>query len=252
MSWHALKIKIEQLFQENNPPQFWLRDDDAFKDNPKIRSMIEIVTEFEIPLSVSIVPAKLEPTLISLLKGNPLITILQHGYRHINHGKGSGLSGEFQNHRALEIMVEELKNGRKILKESFGDQFYPVFVPPWNQISDAVISKLTDLGFCGVSRFGEETRNYNCSIINCQLDLLKWKPEPHFIGEEKSLNILLEALENNNSPSIGILTHHLDHKPELIEFLRTLFFFTRENNIPWRSVKSIFESKNGNSTSSKI
>jgi hypothetical protein len=90
-------------------------------------------------------------------------------------------------------------------------------VPPWNQISDEVLSQLPSLGFIGVSRFGNETKSYPCKIANCHLDLLKWKPAPHFAGEEKCLKIILNALEQTeiDRTQIGILTHHQEHQIEI-------------------------------------
>ncbi len=239
-SWEKLQTVIRLRRAENRSFYFWLRDDDAYQSTPELERLLNLSETFSIPVALSVIPYKLEESLPALLKNRPQCTVIQHGFQHHNYGKGTGLSGEFQEHRHLSKMVEDLQLGKRILEKQFGSQFLPVFVPPWNQIAESVIHELPKYNYVGMSRFGTETQSYVLKIQNCQLDLLKWKPKAHFAGREKCLNILCEALESKNT-YIGLLTHHQDHDPEANVFFDELLQFLKKENCHWKSVSEVFQ-----------
>ncbi len=239
MSWDLLAKTLTEKSQSGPPISFWLRDDDAFQDNEKVRRLLSLCNKYSVPMAWAVVPEKLEESLVKLFQSEPLVTVIQHGFAHQNHGKGSGTSGEFQYHRPLEKMRADAKSGQQILAQRFGKQFLPIFVPPWNQISDAMIAELPKLGFLGLSRFGDEEKTYPFKICNSNCDLLKWKPQVHFAGEEKSLNCIIEELQRGNF-NIGILTHHLDHDAETEEFLQKLMDFLARQKCSWIPIAKVF------------
>lgn len=246
-SWEILGKAIQERRSKGDPLYFWLRDDDAYEDSERLQSLLQITEKYSIPVAWSVIPLKLQPSLVKALKGRNLSTVIQHGLQHHNFGKGTGLSGEFQEHRPLNDMVNDLKRGRNILEQNFSNQFLPIFVPPWNQIANSVILELPKLGYLGLSRFGDEIESQQkalpLKIENCFLDLLKWKPTTHFAGKEKCLSILTERV-TKGSKSIGILTHHLDHEKEASSFLMDLILFLHEQNCQWKSVKEVFQIPN--------
>jgi predicted deacetylase len=239
MSWAVLTKAIEENQKAGTPISFWLRDDDAFQDNEKVRRLLSLCKKYSTPIAWAVVPGKLEHSLVQLFRQEGLVTVVQHGYEHINHGKGSGTSGEFQYHRPLAELKAEAVKGKDILKENFGHQFLPIFVPPWNQISDPMIAELPKLGFQGLSRFGTEVGAFPIAICNSNCDLIKWKPHPHFAGEEKTLSVILAELQKGNR-KIGILTHHLDHDAETELFLEKLMTVTVQKKCDWISIAKVF------------
>lgn len=239
MSWDLLAKTLAVKSQSGAAISFWLRDDDAFQDNEKVRRLLSLCKSHSVPMAWAVVPEKLEDSLVELFRNESLVTVIQHGFAHKNHGKGSGTSGEFQYHRPVETMREEAKLGQQILASRFGQQFLPIFVPPWNQISEAMIAELPKLGFVGLSRFGHEEKSNPVTICNSHCDLLKWKPQAHFAGEEKLLNCLIEELQKGNT-KIGILTHHLDHDQATDDFLQKLMNFLAQQKCSWISIAKVF------------
>jgi len=239
-SWERLQNVIHLRRAKHRPFYFWLRDDDAYQSTPELERLLNLSETFSIPVAWSVIPDKLEESLPALLRNRIQSTVIQHGFQHHNFGKGTGLSGEFQEHRPLSKMLEDLQLGKQILEKQFGSQFFPIFVPPWNQIADSVIHELPKLNYKGLSRFGTETQSFPIRIQNCQLDLLKWRPKAHFAGREKCINILCEALESE-STYIGLLTHHQDHDSEAIAFFEELLEFLRKENCQWKSVTEVFQ-----------
>jgi len=209
--------------------EFWWRDDDAAETSPALDRLLEISGSRSFPCALSVIPAATGPALAKRLEGHPQITIIQHGYAHIDHApKGAG-SWELGLHRPAEGVVSELVRGRRLLGEIFGSRFVPVLVPPWNNIAPELLPMLPEAGFIGLSADADNPPPTTLDFIQAHAhsDLLRWKKGPaRFAGERKTINPLVEELQRQAASAqprpVGILTHHLEMDEAAWSFLESL------------------------------
>ena len=96
----------------------------------------------------------------SKIKEHHNISVMQHGYSHNNYANVGEPLNEFGQHRNLETQLKEIRIEFEKLITSFGNQFVPVFVPPWGHIAESVIEKLSTIGIEGISLIGHSDKNY--------------------------------------------------------------------------------------------
>jgi hypothetical protein len=63
----------------------WCRDDDACRDSPALRRLLEIAATANIPVALAVIPALIEDSLVDCVENASAATVLQHGYAHRNH-----------------------------------------------------------------------------------------------------------------------------------------------------------------------
>ncbi|SDQ89856.1 polysaccharide deacetylase family protein [Pseudovibrio sp. Tun.PSC04-5.I4] len=209
---------------------FWWRDDDAIEPSPELEELLGFSAEFSVPLSLAVIPKFATAALAQRLENMSLINILQHGWQHKNYqSKALGeKASEFGRRRAIQEIEKELANGQAILQELFGNQFIPLFVPPWNRIAPETIPLLRELGPYGLSTF-TWISSFHLPQVQSHLDIIKWKKNKRFIGWDaaaRRLDLQLCRRRTNPCEPIGLLTHHLDHGEGCSEFLEVFFSLT--------------------------
>ena len=139
----------------------------------------------------------------------------------------------------MSEVLEHLQGGKALLELVFGPRFLRLLVPPWNRISDAVSARLPDLGYLGLSTFGNRLRREpvpGLVLLNAHVDLLTWRNGGRFAGREKVLGELVRHLEARRTGTderhepIGLLTHHEDHDAEAWAFLEQLLRATTSHS----------------------
>lgn len=249
MDWQDLKEELDQWHNLGQIAEFWWRDDDAHRLTPQLEKLVELANKYHIPVALAVIPNQIEKSLVEYCRAEPLVRILQHGYDHINHGKGSGRAGELESHRSRDEVYRDIQLGQKKLKQNF-PQALDVLVPPWNKIAENYIPNLKSLGIAGLSRFADAQLDLSTDIkeVNCHLDIIKWKKPPYFKGTHKCLQTIVSHLQDKRlgvaeiSQPIGILSHHLDHDLESFEFLHRLLRETSKHPAGrWLDPKDIFQ-----------
>jgi peptidoglycan/xylan/chitin deacetylase (PgdA/CDA1 family) len=168
------------------------------------------------------IPAQATPELADRLRDMANVSVLQHGFAHTNHAPNGEKKAEFGHHRPIATMRSELSEGRKRLKNLFGKRFVPIFVPPWNRVSETLSAEIMDLGFIGLSTFGPRTATH---AMNCHADIIDWRGKRDFVGTETALGQILHHLAMRRSSATdatehtGLMTHHLDHDPGCWQFI---------------------------------
>jgi hypothetical protein len=143
---------------------------------------------------------------------------VQHGYSHTNYANVGEPLNEFGHHRSLDTQLKEIRIGFDKLKTSFGNQFVPVFVPPWGHIADSVIEQISTIGIKGISMIGDRDKIYpNLINNNVHVDIHSWKTESDSSYEVniRSYNQIIDDIFNkikieksdDECLTIGILTH---------------------------------------------
>ena len=111
----------------------------------------------------------------------------------------------------------------------------PILVPPWNRI-DHTYFPFVEEHYQALSLFKNPTTDNKFQMINTQIDIIDWKREKQFLGEEASLSLFLSELQKRRfgavdmAAPIGFLTHHLNHDNQSWAFLEKFLALLEENH----------------------
>jgi hypothetical protein len=141
-------------------------------------------------------------------------------------------------------MRTDIATGRARMAALYGPAVRPVFVPPWNRIAPSARAALPELGFAGCSTFGPRDAPQDANV-HC--DLMLWRPERRFAGEEAALGALTSHLSARRRGCVdaaeptGVMSHHLAHDEAAWLFLeRLLGEISLCDGAHWLSVDEIF------------
>ena len=213
-----LKTIINTKVRLGYEVKFWWRDDDVSDSTEELKNLISFSCLNKIPVNLAVIPQNLSNEAIKLIKQYTHISVVQHGYSHINYANIGEPLNEFGLHRGLEIQLKEIRIGFEKLITAFGNQFIPVFVPPWGHIADSVIEQISTIGIKGISMIGDRDKIYpNLINNNVHVDIHSWKTESASSYEVniRSYNQIIDDIFNkikieksdDECLTIGILTH---------------------------------------------
>jgi hypothetical protein len=231
MSWERLEREIDAWAAVGRTASAWWRDDDAVCNTSALDRLIAVTGSARIPLALAVIPAKADQSLFAAISKNRNVTVLQHGYAHINHAAPEMRAVECGGARPLEEVAAELAMGRTRLTAIYGDQFLPVLVPPWNRIEAALLPRLPDLGFLGLSTWGPRSDTDpvpGLEQVNTHADPISWRKGRIFAGAEQVADALAQHLAARREGGVdpdeptGLLTHHLAHDEPGWLFLKEL------------------------------
>jgi len=244
--WDALARECDAWAEIGRPVELWWRDDDAIADTPALRRLLAIAT---VPLSLAVIPARLEPSLAPLLSGQGSVSVLQHGFDHTNRAAEGAKKSEFPATRPWPEIAHDLQAGRERLAAAFGAEFVPALTPPWNRIDAGHAARLRDLGYCGLTAYLARKPGKAPGLIqvNTHVDVIDWHGTRGFLGLGPTLALLTGHLaakrlgEADSTEPSGLLTHHLVHDTETWEFLGDLLdWCAKRPNVEWRSAADLF------------
>src|SRR5277367_3959138 len=94
--WPDLANELDCWGAEGRIATLWWRDDDAAAPCDRLDRQLAIAGE--VPMALAVIPAVAEPGLAAQLgddagrrsEESPRIAILQHGWRHADHGSATG------------------------------------------------------------------------------------------------------------------------------------------------------------------
>lgn len=269
--WRSLDEELELWGQQGRKATFWWRDDDASVVTSELETLLQLSDECCAPVSLAVVPAKLEHSLCDRLDGMHRISILQHGFSHNNHAPLTEKKSEYGAHRPVAQMLQELEQGKLILQAGFREQFYPVLVPPWNRYSIELIAQLHRQGYQGVSAMwarpgqvvfsarvehplpeqlsSEQSEQVTSSLlqVNAHIDPVAWRDDRGFIGLHDAMEQLVchlrlrrEFPQLGDEPT-GLLSHHLDQTQSVWDFCRQLADrISHDDNCCWLGASDIW------------
>ncbi len=249
-SWDTLFEELDNWQGAGLEATFWWRDDDACAASAELETLDELSSDLDLPLSLAVVPARLQDSLVEYLKHRSHLSVLQHGYAHQSHAVSGAKKIEIGGDRDAETIAFELIQGREILQNAFGNQFIKVLVPPWNRIEARTYSAIAESGLAGLSSMWARKEAFPATglqQINCHLDPVNWREDRGFIGEQKAIEaVQLHLLGRRlgildiDEPT-GILTHHLDQSMEVWQFCRMLFSrLLQHPAVRWLEAKDIW------------
>ncbi len=240
--WRDIENELDAWRAEAKVATIWWRDDDATTVTPELERLLAISEKTGLGLAV--IPAAADRELALLMNGNPRITVIQHGYAHVNHASAGEKKIELGGNRNLDSILGELTLGWERL-EDFKYRL-PVLVPPWNRIDSDLVLQLPMLG---LSTFGPRDKTEPTPGLiqaNTHVDIIDWRSRT-FIGEEAALAGITRHLSERRLGSVdcteptGILSHHLVHDDKAWIFLEKLVEFTIDNSaLRWLCAREVF------------
>ncbi len=252
--WDILLEELDNWHSTGRQATFWWRDDDAIAASTELETMDKLSQDFNLPLSLAVIPVRLQNSLVDYLGQRSHISVLQHGYAHQSHAAQGAKKIEIGGARDSDAIATELCQGRDILEQAFGDQFIKVLVPPWNRIEARTYPVILKSGLVGLSSMWARIKAYPAAglqQVNCHLDPVDWREDRGFIAESKAIEaIQLHLLGrrvgilDSNEPT-GILTHHLDQSADVWAFCNRLFALLQQHPmVRWLDAREIWLNKN--------
>ncbi|NQW02045.1 MAG: polysaccharide deacetylase [Rhodospirillales bacterium] len=240
-SWEDLDEELGRWREAGAEATLWWRDDDASKPTPALDRLLAISGGHGVACALAVVPHRATPELAKTVNAVPTIYPVQHGYRHINHAPSGEKAAEFGNHRDRGEIELELGMGWRELAHF--RRLAPVFVPPWNRMSDDFNSCLATLGIKGVSQHSPrraETARAGLCQVNTHVDIINWRTTRGFVGTAKALDYMVSHLQGRRRREVdadeptGVLTHHLAHDEAAWQFMDDLLRWTLgKSNVRW-------------------
>lgn len=231
-SWQPLMEELDLWQETGNSAGFWWRDDDAIEHTPQLEKLDRLSRLHNAPLSIAVIPARMQASLSDYLEGRDHIRVMQHGYAHRSHAAKGQKKIEIGGERNDEAIQNELASGFDILSDAFSDRFLPVLVPPWNRIEQRCYSLIENAGLRGVSSMWARKVAYPVPAllqVNTHLDPVNWRGDRGMIDEQFAFDQLALHLYCKRTGYLdaeeptGILTHHLEQSDAVWEFCDRLF-----------------------------
>jgi len=230
--WQQLSAELDEWQALGREATLWWRDDDAVTATPALQRLLSLAGDHAVPLSLAVIPAQAQQALANVLELEPRIAVLQHGYAHRNHAAKGDRAIELGGQRRRGCVGEELQRGWHHLATLMPERVLAVMVPPWNRIASELLADLPGLGFRAVSTFSPRSQREAAPGLlqsNCHADLIDWRGERGFRGEQRTIGQLCEHLQARRGgradadEASGILSHHLVHDDACWRFLADLF-----------------------------
>jgi hypothetical protein len=256
VKWPDLMAEFDCWEEAGKVATLWWRDDDAVAPTARLGRLLSIASG--VPVSIAVIPAAAGQELAQWLahyeRSAPRasVAVLQHGWRHLNHSD-SGKKSEFPVERARSEMAAELAAGRARLSHLFGARAQPILVPPWNRFDDSLLGLLGGCGLTGISRARPRSvcpRVPGVTEANIHVDLVAWKGNREFVGEDAALGGLVQHLRARRLRAVcaeeptGILTHHLVQDEATDAFLdRLITVSVAHPAVLWLDAGEIFTSQ---------
>ena len=235
--WSGLELELDAWQREGRTATFWWRDDDAKGVTEDLDRLLALRKEVRVPLALAVIPSGAHDPLARRLGALAEVTVLQHGFAHVNHAPEGEKKVEIGAGRPADQILGELIAGRDKLHSLFAFKSLPALVPPWNRIDPAIVAVLAEQGFTGLSTWGprEESETAGLTRINTHIDIIDWKGGRNFVGEAAALDQAVAHLrarragDADDAEPTGLLTHHLAHDRGCWKFLATFLARTREH-----------------------
>ena len=203
----------------------YFRADDVAVPGRQFERMMELFANYRVPLSLAVVPAWLTHERWNTIqsrarRSSSLWCWHQHGWRHVNHQTG-GRNQEFGSARQSSAIKSDLSKGRQRLENILGNQFHPVFTPPWNRCNLNTLKLLKQCGYLAVSRDCRALPSSPAALPDycMHIDLHTRKAQ----DPVSAWDCLFKALKKNISAGCcGIMLHHRKMNAVALDFLEIL------------------------------
>jgi hypothetical protein len=231
--WDEARRELDVWSEQRLTARFWMRDDDATETSAPLAQLHALTNRFDITIGLAVIPGTMHQSLPDYLNGDaPNFRPMCHGWKHINHGPQTR-PAEFGRERPLTQLLQDATAARKVFVQHF-HKALPIFVPPFNRISNALTRRLPNLGFAAVSaipsRLSEKMLDLRATAgwlprlklpwlvatprIDVHIDLIDWRAQTAVENGAIARALVRQLRGRRRSEPdapIGLLTHHLVH-----------------------------------------
>lgn len=221
--------------------EIFFRADDIGVPGRNFFALTSLFSRYEIPLALAVVPTWITRARWEVIEKQtcgkaPLWCWHHHGWRHMNH-ETTGKKQEFGPSRSWSSLKYDLKQGKQRLKSVLGQDFFPLFTPPWNRCSSQCMELLMELGYKGISRFDNAEPVAPDALpdlqVNVDLHTLK-APDPAM-----EWKMLMTQLEKGIAMGrCGVMIHHQRMNHHSFDFLELFFQELFNKNLSVSSMSS--------------
>lgn len=231
-NWRPLIAELDLWQSHGASASFWWRDDDAVAHTPQLERLDRLSRQHDAPVSIAVIPLRLEHSLADYVDGRNHFHVMQHGYAHKSHAAQGQKKIEIGGACNDEQIETELRSGFEILSKAFSEHFLPVLVPPWNRIEQRCYPLIENAGLRGVSSMWARKMAYPVPAllqVNTHLDPVNWRGDRGMIDIQFAIDQLALHLYCKRSGHVdadeptGILTHHLEQTVAVWDFCDRLF-----------------------------
>lgn len=197
--------KIENEINEiiNNfskPKLLWIRVDDVGIYSNNFSKLVNLFVKYDLPVVYAVIPSKLEQQTICLISKLKNFVISQHGYSHKNYSLE--YQCELADNRDIKKVLTEMKKGKKLLQQTFGNKFYSLLTPPFNKI-DIKCAKFLEKEYDCISIFANSSTSFK-KDFNPNVDIINWH-----INAFEDKNFILQQIKKSliNFDHLGVCIH---------------------------------------------
>jgi len=189
-----------------------IRLDDIRCLSARLERVWRVLENHGVPVHLGVIPADLERgeakrLLARARRSRSPVSVQQHGFRHVNHGKGKRRF-EFGDDRSLDEQRADILAGRRILEQHLEELFEPVFVPPWDRLGASTLEILAQERYLAVSIIDTSASPEDGRVprVSMTTDPVRWRPSPvHKPWDETYREITAHLARKNYA---GIELHH--------------------------------------------
>ena len=184
----------------------FFRDDDADRDLPQLRRLLDLFRGARVPLNLAVIPGTLDASCARLLRAQgDWLEVHQHGWLHTNH-EATGRKCEFGVSRSYLQQRAYIAAGQQRMNDLLGASWQPIFTPPWNRCTAETHRALRDLGFAAVSQsVGGVLPGTILPQLPISVDIFTWKQSRRL---KSCTQVIAEIAQAPVGVPIGILLHH--------------------------------------------
>lgn len=222
--------------------ELFFRLDDFAKSNDRAYQLMKIFKQFNIPITLAIIPNDLDDILVQFLKKEKEksnIDLIIHGYKHHNYNDNLlGSKSEWGNNRSEDEIMQDIKSAIQIMNMKFGNLWSSIFCPPWNTISPKAQSIINELGFNKISTSRSDVVNTIEVLqdVPVAVDLISKKKTDRYSQFKQVI------LEIKDCDRLGIMIHYDQLSPAdlifLTEVLKTLI---NSNKLSFAMLKDLYD-----------
>ncbi len=224
--WTDFQVKLSQLQEKNQKISFWWREDDVSEDCEHLEQVLAVLAISNVRPLCGAIPKLLTRQMAELVRSHPECIVCQHGWNHMNN-----YSDDYKCEFDTIDDFAKLVTGRDFLQNEFHEQFLPIYIPPWNNISKELKTFLLQNGYAGISSYNYDPARKR--PLNCDVDLINWKQSESFGGADFVAEQILRCFDNSDF-NIGIVNHHRTIGTKGLEFLKDLLLeLQKYPNISW-------------------
>jgi len=229
--WHPLEQELQAWMDRGLTLPLWWRDDDAIEPTPHLDQLTRLSETLDLPVHLAVIPRDATAALARYIATSSQLIPIVHGWAHQNHAPQGDKKAEFEAHRPVERVLADAGRGLNTLRTLLGKTLTPMFVPPWNRISDDVTLGLAELGYTSLSTFKPRSSPEaapGLAQINTHLDPIHWKGSRSLVPPQQLLDQVTRQLNARRTGAAdavepyGILTHHLVHDAAIWDFTASL------------------------------